>query len=86
MLKTSSAIVEISGLWSDTGAQAPLVKKACFPGVSKGVIVWEWVNSLPNDNFRLVQIGKLETFSDDKINITQIFKFIFRQAENIEGK
>ena len=25
MLKTSSAIVEISGLWSDTGAQAPLV-------------------------------------------------------------
>ena len=21
-------------------------QKACFPGVSKGVIVWEWVNSV----------------------------------------
>ena len=24
-------------------------QKACFLGVSKGVIVWEWVNPLPND-------------------------------------
>ena len=24
-------------------------QKVSFPGVSKGVIVWEWVNSLPND-------------------------------------
>ena len=23
-------------------------QKACFPGASKGVIVWEWINSLPN--------------------------------------
>ena len=23
-------------------------QKACFPGASKGVIVWEWVNSLPH--------------------------------------
>ena len=23
--------------------------KAYFPGASKGVIVWEWVNLLPND-------------------------------------
>ena len=23
-------------------------QKACFPGASKGVIVWEWVNSLQN--------------------------------------
>ena len=22
-------------------------QKACFPGVSKGVIVWEWINLLP---------------------------------------
>ena len=26
-------------------------QKACFPGASKGVIVWEWVNFLTNDNF-----------------------------------
>ena len=25
--------------------------KACFPGASKGVIVWEWVNPFPNDKF-----------------------------------
>ena len=33
-------------------------QKACFPGASKGVIVWEWVNSLPNwhQNSGLVQI------------------------------
>ena len=24
-------------------------QKACFPGASKGVIVWEWVNPFPND-------------------------------------
>ena len=23
-------------------------QKACFPGASKGVIVWEWVNMIPN--------------------------------------
>ena len=23
-------------------------QKACFPGVSKGVIVWEWVNYISN--------------------------------------
>ena len=23
--------------------------KACFPGATKGVIVWEWVNSLPHN-------------------------------------
>ena len=24
-------------------------QKAYFPGASKGVIVWEWVNNQPND-------------------------------------
>ena len=24
-------------------------QKACFPGVSKSVIVWEWVNPLPHN-------------------------------------
>ena len=26
-------------------------QKACFPEASKGVIVWEWVNSLPHNDF-----------------------------------
>ena len=29
-------------------------QKACFPGASKVVIVWEWVNE--RHNFRLVEI------------------------------
>ena len=24
---------------------------ACFPGASKGVIVWEWVKPFPNNKF-----------------------------------
>ena len=35
-------------------------QKACFPGASKGIIVWEWVNSLPNDKFlELLQIESI---------------------------
>ena len=26
-----------------------LFQKACFPGASKAVVVWEWVNPLPDD-------------------------------------
>ena len=25
-------------------------QKACFPGASKGVIVWEWVNAIEDDS------------------------------------
>ena len=44
-------------------------QKACFPEASKGVIVWEWVNSLPND--KLLDWSKLKAFADDKINVTE---------------
>ena len=30
-------------------------QKACFPGVSKGVIVWEWLKSL---NISFERVGK----------------------------
>ena len=30
-------------------------QRACFPGASKGVIVWEWVNTFSMTNFRLFQ-------------------------------
>ena len=29
-------------------------QKACFPGASKGVIVWEWVNSSSWDEWNFV--------------------------------
>ena len=38
-------------------------QKACFPGASKGVIVWEWVTSLPND--KILDWSKLKAFADD---------------------
>ena len=46
----------------------PVFQKAYFPGASKGVIVWEWVNPLPEDN--VLSLLKLEAFADDKLNVT----------------
>ena len=45
-------------------------QKACFPGASKGVIVWEWVKA----------------FANNKINVTEKLKFVLERIENIEGK
>ena len=59
-------------------------QKACFPGVSNGVIVWEWVNPLPDDN--ILDRSKLKAFADDKSNVTQNIKVVFHRIENIEGK
>ena len=45
-------------------------QKACFPGATKGVIVWEWVNSLLNKN--TLDLSKLKALADDKIKMTEI--------------
>ena len=39
-------------------------QKACFPGASKGVMAWEWVNILPNNSDFLRPCGRslLKTF------------------------
>ena len=42
-------------------------QKACFPGASNGVIVWEWVNFLPNK--KSLDSTKLKAFADNKLNI-----------------
>ena len=39
-------------------------QKACFPGVSKGVIVWEWVN--PSSNSKFLDRPNLKEVADDK--------------------
>ena len=44
-------------------------QKACLPGASTGVIVWEWVYSLPND--KTLDMSKFKAFSPDKINVTK---------------
>ena len=45
----------------------PVFSKGLFPGASKGVIVWEWVNPLPND--KMLDMPKLKIFGDNKLNI-----------------
>ena len=47
-------------------------QKACFPGKSKGVIVWEWV--------------KLKAFVEDKINIAEKVISLSDRVENIVRK
>ena len=38
-------------------------QKACFPGASKGVNEWEWVNPFPND--KILDWSKLKQIADD---------------------
>ena len=59
-------------------------RKACFPGASKGVIVWEWVNSLPND--KILDQSNLKDFADDKTNVTYVTNFVLGRVENIVEK
>ena len=59
-------------------------QKACFPGASKGVIVWEWVNPLPDD--KILGLPKLKAFADDKLNVTQNIKVVFHRIEKHCGK
>ena len=59
-------------------------QKACFTGASKGVIVWEWVNSLPID--KILDCSKLESFADDILNVREKLKFVSERVENIVGK
>ena len=52
--------------------------------MSKGVIVWEQVNSLPKN--KILDWSKLKAFADDKINVTKELKFVLGRVENIVGK
>ena len=42
------------------------------------------VNSLPND--KTLDWSKLKAFADDKIDMTEKFKFVLKRVENIVGK
>ena len=58
-------------------------QKACFPGASKGVIVWEWVNTLPNDN--ILALTKFKAFANDKFTVAKMKISILDRIENIVG-
>ena len=59
-------------------------QKACFPGASKGVVVWKLVNSLPNN--KILDWSKLKAFADGSINVTEKSNFVLGRIENIVGK
>ena len=62
---------------------SPVFSKGLFP---RGVIVWECVNSLPNDkNLHWSKLKPLN-FPDDKINVNENLKFGLGRLENILGK
>ena len=53
-------------------------QKACFPGASKGVIVWEWVNPFPHNPWFLhvCSRGLLKTlWEKEKLLVTSNFSF-----------
>ena len=45
-------------------------QKACFPGASKGVIVWKWVNSLLKDN--ILVWSEMKAFANDNFSVAQM--------------
>ena len=61
----------------------------CFQKTStadmyKPGLVWERVNSLPND--KTLDVTKLKAFADNKINVGQMMISVFDRVENIVGK
>ena len=50
-------------------------QKACFRAVSKGVIVWEWVNSLPDN--KILDLSELKAFS--KYNVVKMLSFAWKR-------
>ena len=58
--------------------------KYYFLMVVKTGIVWERINSLPND--KILDVIKLKAFADDKINVAQMMIPVFDRVENIVGK
>ena len=59
-------------------------QKACFQGVSKGVIVWEWVNSLPD--YKILNLSMFKAFADDKLIVTKKSKLVFGRIQNNAGE
>ena len=52
-------------------------QKACFPGASKGVIVWEWVNLFPNKPWFLsvCNTSLLKNTTKEKLLVMSNFSF-----------
>ena len=64
-----------------------LVTCCCLNSLGIGIVclsVLKWFNSLPN--VKILDRSKLKAFAEDKINVTEILKFVLERVENIVGK
>ena len=59
-------------------------QKACFPGTSKGVIVWEWVKLFPK--LQILDSSKLKEFADDNFEFYDNGGKFSKRVENTVGK
>ena len=59
-------------------------QKACFPGTSKAVIVWERVNPLPEA--KILAMSKLKAFAEDNFIVKKMVQFFLDWIQNIVGK
>ena len=59
-------------------------QKACFPGASKGVIVWEWVNPLPDN--KILDWFKLKQSADGNFEFDVNSRKFSKLVENTVGK
>ena len=59
-------------------------QKACFPGASKGIIVWEWVNPLPDD--KTLDKSKLKQSADNNFKFDENDGKFPKWIENTVGK
>ena len=59
-------------------------KKACFPGASKGVTAWEWVDPFPKR--QIFDSSKLNEFADDNLRFNENCRKFLKRVENIVGK
>ena len=58
-------------------------QKACFPGASKGVIVWEWVNAIDIANCQFfTTMPELWQYFDIFSGNSQAHKCVFRNDDN----
>ena len=67
-------------------------QKACFPGASKGVIVWEWVKTFggsfhtvlnPLLKDKILDLSKLKAFVDNNLNVNQKLKVALGRIKNV---
>ena len=62
-------------------------QRACFPGASKGVIVWEWVNHLPDNNIPAIsKLNLIKHSANDNFTFDENGRKFSKWVENTVGK